>query len=130
VGGLRRPHGSDRGYSLVEAVLALTIFGLAVIVAAGFLEVHMNSARRLQARADLVRSAETLLESARGGALPMLTGELELEPMETRSSVEIDTRLEVTPLSVPGLYELRAEARATVRSEEMVVVIATQVWRP
>jgi type II secretory pathway pseudopilin PulG len=127
---VRRPHGGDHGYSLVEAVLALTIFGVAVIVAAGFLDVHMNSARRLQARADLVSAAETLLESARGGAVPMITGALDLEQMETQSSVEIDTRLEVTPLSIPGLYELRVEARATVRAEEMVVVVATQVWRP
>ena len=130
MGGGGRPHGGEHGYSLVEAVLALTIFGVAVIVAAGFLDVHMNSARRLQARADLVRAAETLIESARGGAIPMMTGEFDLEQMETRSSVAIGTRLAVTPLSTPGLYELRAEARATVRSQEMVVVIATQVWRP
>jgi hypothetical protein len=32
--------------------------------------------------------------------------------------------------SLPGLYEVRAEARAMVRTEEMVVSITTQVWRP
>lgn len=119
-----------RGFTLVEAVLALTVFGLAVIVAAGFLDAHMHAAHRLVARAELVRAAETLLESARGGAVPMLTGELDLGDLEPQSKLDIRTTLSVTPRSTPGLYELRAEAQAEVRGEEMEVVITTQVWRP
>jgi prepilin-type N-terminal cleavage/methylation domain-containing protein len=60
------PHN---GFSLVEAIAALTIFGMAIVVAAGFLDVHMSAARRLEARSDLVRAAETVLESLRGGTL-------------------------------------------------------------
>ena len=65
------PHN---GFSLVEAIAALTIFGMAIVVAAGFLDVHMSAARRLEARSDLVRAAETVLESLRGGTLPLVSG--------------------------------------------------------
>ena len=72
----------------------------------------MTAARRYEARADLVRAAETVLETVRGGVRPP------------------SHRIEVTPRPVRGLYEVRVEASAMVRSEEMVVSITTQVWRP
>ncbi len=114
----------------MEALAALTIFGLAVIVAAGFLDAHMTAARRLEARAELVRATERVLESARGGAVPLVSGAVPVDELGTVSSIEVTTSVEVAPRSIPGLFEVRAEARATVRGEEMVVSIATQVWRP
>lgn len=107
---------------------ALTIFGLAVIVAAGFLDAHMSAARRLVARAELVRAAEQVLEGVRGDAIPMISGAVELD--DPGSAKDASVRLWVSPRPVPGLYEVRAEARAVVRSEELVVAITTQVWRP
>lgn len=110
---------------------ALTIFGLAVIVAATFLDVHMSAARRLEARADLVRAAEATLESVRGGILPLVSTEVDLgEQIPPKSSVTISTELLVTPKPIEGLYEVRVESRAVVRTEVMVVAITSQVWRP
>ncbi len=110
---------------------ALTIFGMAVIVAASFLDVHMSAARRLEARADLVRAAEATLESVRGGALPLVSAGVDLgEQIPPKSSVTISTSILVLPKPIEGLYEIRVESRAMVRSEEMVVTISTQVWRP
>jgi len=122
---------SRRGFSLVEAVAALAVFGFAVIVASTFLDVQMSSARRLEARADLVRAAEVLLESVRGGAMPLTSGNVDLsDEFQPMSSIRVQTTLRVTPRSLPDLYEVRVEARAMVRSEDMVVSITTQVWRP
>ncbi len=121
----------QRGFSLVEAIAALAIFGLAVIVASSFLDVQMSAARRLEARADLVRAAETLLESVRGGVMPLTSGDVDLsDEFQPMSSIRVRTTLRVTPRPLPDLYEVQAEARAMVRSEEMVVSITTQVWRP
>lgn len=107
------------------------IFGLAIIVAAGFLDVQMSAARRLEGRSDLVRAAETVLESVRGGTLPMVSGDVDLsDEFQPLSSIRVHTRLTVSPRQPQGLFTVRAEARAMVRSEEMVVVITTQVWRP
>lgn len=128
VGVLRRREG---GYSLIEAIAALTIFGVAIIVAAGFLDAHMSAARRLEARADLVRAAETLLEGVRGGVTPLTSGAIDLsDDFEPLSSIRVTTRITVNERSLPGLYEVRVEARAMVRTEEMVVSITTQMWRP
>jgi type II secretory pathway pseudopilin PulG len=121
----------DGGYSLIEAIAALTIFGFAIVVAAGFLDAHMSAARRLEARADLVRAAETLLEGVRGGLSPLTTGAIDLEDeFEPLSSIRVKTKVFVNERPLPGLYEVRVEARAMVRTEEMVVSITTQVWRP
>jgi prepilin-type N-terminal cleavage/methylation domain-containing protein len=125
------PCPSARGFSLVEAIAALAIFGLAVIVASSFLDVQMSAARRLEARADLVRAAETLLESVRGGVMPLTSGDVDLsDEFQPMSSIRVRTTLRVTPRPLADLYEVQAEARAMVRSEEMVVSITTQVWRP
>ena len=121
----------SQGFSLVEAIAALTIFGMAIIVAAGFLDVQMSAARRFEARSDLVRAAETVLESLRGGTLPLVTGEVDLsDEFLPLSTIRVRTRVGVTSRNPHGLYTVRVEARAMVRSEEMVVAVTTQVWRP
>ncbi len=104
---------------------------MAVVVAAGFLDAHMSAARRLEARSDLVRAAETVLESVRGGTLPMVSGDVDLtEEFQPLSSIRVKTTVAVTEKNPPGLFSVRVEARAMVRSEDMVVTISTQVWRP
>jgi type II secretory pathway pseudopilin PulG len=130
VGRFKRSNPSE-GFSLVEAIAALTIFGMAIVVAASFLDVQMSAARRIEARADLVRAAETVLESLRGGTLPLVTGEVDLsDEFLPLSTIRVRTRVGVTSRNPHGLYTVRVEARAMVRSEEMVVTITTQVWQP
>ena len=121
----------QRGFSLIEALAALTIFGMAVVVAAGFLDAHMSAARRLEARSDLVRAAETVLESVRGGTLPMVSGDVDLtDEFQPLSSIRVRTKVVVTTKIPQGLFSVRVDARAMVRSEDMVITITTQVWRP
>jgi len=104
---------------------------MAIIVAAGFLDVQMSAARRLEARSDLVRAAETVLESLRGGTLPLVTGEVDLtDEFLPLSTIRVRTRVGVTSKIPKGLYTVRVETSAMVRSEEMVVTLTTQVWRP
>ncbi|MCK5377078.1 MAG: type II secretion system protein [Acidobacteria bacterium] len=126
-----RARRRQRGFSLLEAVTALAIFGMAIVVAAGFLDAHMSAARRLETRADLVRAAEVILESLRGEALPFTVGAVDLsDQFPPQSSARVTTSVQVTPRSLTGLYEVRVEARAVVRSEEMVVTVTTQMWKP
>jgi prepilin-type N-terminal cleavage/methylation domain-containing protein len=124
-------NGHQRGFSLLEAVAALALFGMAIVVAAGFLDAHMSAARRLEARGDLVRAAEVVLESLRGEALPLTGGAIDLsDQFPGRSSAQVSTRVRVTPRNLTGLYEVRVEARTVIRSEEMVVTVTTQMWKP
>ena len=78
-----------------------------------------------------MRAAETLLEGVRGGVSPLTSGTVDLsDEFEPLSSIKVRTAVFVTERSQRGLYEVRVEARAMVRTEEMVVSITTQVWRP
>ena len=121
----------ERGFSLIEALAALTIFGMAIVVAAGFLDANMSAARRLEARSDLVRAAETVLESVRGGTLPLVSGDVDLtDEFQPLSSIRVRTKVAVTSKNPQGLFSVQVEARAMVRSEDMVVTITSQVWRP
>ena len=104
---------------------------MAVVVAAGFLDAHMSAARRLEARSDLIRAVETVLESVRGGTLPLVSGDVDLtDEFQPLSSIRVRTRVVVTAKNPQGLFSVQVEARAMVRSEDMVVTITTQVWRP
>lgn len=128
---LRPAERRNRGFTLLETVLALTVFGFAIIVAAGFLDAQMSAARRLEARADLVRAAETVLESVRGGLLPLQSATVDLgDEFQPLSAITVRTRVEVRPQELPDLYELEVEAAAEVRGRDMVVSITTRVWRP
>jgi len=105
---------------------------MAILVAAGFLDAQMSAARRLEARSDLVRAAEILLESVRGGALPLESADVDYgDEFQPLSAITVKTRVEVAERpGLKGLYHVRVVARAMVRSEEMVVSISTEVWRP
>lgn len=131
-GRVMRTFGGRRnGFSLVETLAALVIFGMAILVAASFLDVQMSAARRMETRADLVRTAEIVLESLRGQVLPLTSGKVDLsEQFPPQTAARIDTTVQVTPQSLPDLYRVRVEVRAVVRSEEMVVAISTEMWRP
>jgi prepilin-type N-terminal cleavage/methylation domain-containing protein len=131
VSALPPADSSDRGFTLLETVLAMTVFGFAIIVAAGFLDAQMSAARRLEARADLVRAAETVLESVRGGVLPLQSAAVDLGgEFQPLSAITVDTRVEVRPQAMPDLYEVEVEAGAVVRGRTMVVSITTRIWRP
>lgn len=127
-----RASGRNGGYSLVEAIAALTIFGIAILVAAGFLDAQMSASRRLEARTDLVRAAETVLESVRGGVLPLETATIDLgDEFQPLSAITVTTTVEVSERTdLPDLFQVRVVASAMVRAENMAVSITTQVWRP
>lgn len=109
----------------------MAVFGFAILVAAGFLDAQMSAARRLEARADLLRAAEVALESVRGGALPLESAAVELgDEFRPLSAIRVATSVEVRPCELEGLYEVEAVARTVVRSEAMEVSITTRVWRP
>jgi len=127
----RRRSQHEGGFTLLEAVIAMAVFGFAILVAAGFLDAQISAARRLEARADLLRAAEAVLESVRGGALPLESAAVALgDEFRPLSAIRVATAVEVRPCELEGLYEVEAVARTVVRSEAMAVSLTTRVWRP
>ena len=130
--GNRPEQPDNRGFTLLETVAALTVFGIAVLVAAGFLDAQVQIAQRMEVRADLLRATEVVLESARGGAVPLTSADVDLSGQyETRSGQPIDASMKVVEsVDLPGLYEVTATASTRLRGRQEAVSVTTRVWRP
>jgi len=121
----------DGGFTLVEALAALAIFAIAVLIAAAFLQAHVNAARRLEVRSALVKASETTLEELRGGARPLASVNLDrsagsgLPPGAT-----ILTSVKVAGGGVPDLYRVVVTSRSTASGQPMEIILESMVWRP
>ncbi len=122
---------SDRGFALVEALAALAIFAMAVLIAAAFLQGHASAARRLEVRGELVRAAETTLEEIRSGVRPMVPATIDRTPeVGSRRNTAIRTTIRVDSAGVPDLVLVSVSSHSAAAGEPMTVAIQTMVWRP
>lgn len=134
--GLMEPHAvpnrkSDRGFTLVEALAALAIFAMAVLVAAAFLQSHATAARRLEVRSALVRASETTLEEIRAGVRPLGPANLDLSStVGLAPGASLRTSVNVTHGGVEDLYRVVVISRSTAAGAPMVITLESMVWRP
>lgn len=60
-GRVRRRARGERGFSLLEAIVALTVFSICAMALYGWLAVNLNALVRVEARANEVRDGRTAL---------------------------------------------------------------------
>jgi type II secretory pathway pseudopilin PulG len=124
-------HRPAAGFSLLEAVAALAIVGMALVVAAHAMSAYAVTIQRSEVRQRLLWAAENAVESVRGGEIPLATGRVELDrDLGPPDSSGVYLFLEVRQCDQPGLFnvEVRAWTRLPARREE--VELSTMVWRP
>ena len=122
---------SNRGFTLVECIIALALTGFAILIGASLLTTQARVAERVEVRQVLTRTSEAILESVRGGALPLQSGPVQLDlQTETPFITYIRSSLEVHPTARTGLYRVAARAGCTLRGEEVQVTLDTMVWQP
>ena len=120
-----------RGFTLIEALAALAIFAISVLVAAAFLQAHVQAARRLEVRSALVHITETTLEEIRGGLRPMASANLDRGPeLGLAPGAAIRTSIKVDGGGVTDLYHVVVTSRSAAAGEPMEISIETMVWRP
>lgn len=121
----------QRGFTLVEALAALAIFAMAVLVAAAFLQSHATAARRLEVRSALVRASETTLEEIRAGVRSLSPANLDrtAEFGLTRGHA-MRTSVNVHPGGVEDLYRVVVISRCAAAGGPMDVTLESMVWRP
>jgi prepilin-type N-terminal cleavage/methylation domain-containing protein len=122
---------TDGGFTLVESLAALAIFAVAVLVAAAFLQAHVQASRRLAARSALVHATETTLEEIRGGSRPLVSDRIDRGsesglPPGTR----VRTRIVVDTGGVDDLYHVVVSSSSGASGQPMEISIETMVWRP
>lgn len=122
---------SNRGFSLPEALIALAIFGFAVVAAASFLSTQLVVERRLAAREELLRLVEAGLESVRGGVVPLqpsvFTDDDLTDVSLLRDPVVI---VDVHTTVVPHVFDIEVSARGDLMGEEVSLSVHSKVWRP
>jgi len=126
-----RASADSRGFTLVEALAALGIFAMAVLVATAFLQAHVQAARRLEVRSALVHATDTTLEEIRGGLRPMVSANLDRGPeLGLAPGVPLLTSIQVDGGGVADLFHVVVTSRSAAAGQPMEVVVETMVWRP
>ena len=126
-----RASANVRGFTLVEALAALGIFSIAVLVATAFLQAHVQAARRLEVRSALVHATETTLEEIRGGLRPMVSAKLDRgTEFGLAPGAALLTSIQVDGGGVVDLYHVVVTSRSAAAGRPMEVAVETMVWRP
>jgi prepilin-type N-terminal cleavage/methylation domain-containing protein len=121
----------ERGYSLLETLVALVVFCFALLAAANALTSQAALAKHLEVRQDLVRSAETVLEGVRGGLLAFESGAVELdETFRSPTGNRVYVFVNVEDLEPTGLYSVQVRAWTYLPGRKVEVELRTMVWRP
>ena len=118
-----------KGFSLIEALIALAIVTLIMTVGMALLAQQSGIGRRVAAHQEALRLIESTLEAVRADQLPLTSGRVELAATATESDV-LTLWLEVAPSSrAPGLFEVQVEARYVVGVRTLRRSVRTMVWR-
>ena len=126
-----RASANVRGFTLVEALAALAIFSIAVLIATAFLQAHVQAARRLEVRSALVHATETTLEEIRGGLRPMVSAKLDRgTEFGLAPGAALLTSIQVDGGGVVDLYHVVVTSRSAAAGRPMEVAVETMVWRP
>ncbi|HVS00060.1 MAG TPA: type II secretion system protein [Thermoanaerobaculia bacterium] len=118
------------GFTLLEVLVALAILGVALLMGMSLLLQAPRIQRRLDARRDAMLTAESALELIRAGAVPLQPGQIDTSAAGVDLPSGSSLRLEVVPVSPPGLYEVKVEVRYKTQGQVRDVDVETMVWRP
>jgi hypothetical protein len=123
---------SSEGWTLVEALVALALLGLGLMLDLGLQARSRELDTRLAAEADLVRRAEAVVESLRAGVHPLRSGAVD-PTLAWPSAPDGDLAmiLLVDTTEVPSLCRVtvRGQVRAR-RGPPHDVELVTSIWQP
>jgi prepilin-type N-terminal cleavage/methylation domain-containing protein len=125
------PRGSA-GFTLIEALVALVLVGVAILLDLGLQMQSREIDARLAAEAELLRRAEAVLESVRAGVHPLTSGPVDgtlAWPDPADPALAMILLVERT--DVAGLCHLvvRGQSREP-RGRPHDVELETLLWRP
>ncbi|MCP4897053.1 MAG: type II secretion system protein [bacterium] len=119
------------GFSLLEAIVAILLIGIAILMATSILNATVSSARRLQTHTELLRYCEATLEAVRSGAVPLQSGTTTLGPVSIgTSTTDLRVSLKAEETATLSLFEVTVQVSCKVRNQPMWYSLTTLVWRP
>jgi prepilin-type N-terminal cleavage/methylation domain-containing protein len=120
-----------RGFSLVEALVGLTILALVLTMSLAISYRLPRDLERLGARREADRAAEGILETIRSGYAPLSVGSQQW-PLAPSPAPERKLRawVEVSRTDLPDLYRVAVLVRYLSLGEPRSRTLETLVWRP
>jgi prepilin-type N-terminal cleavage/methylation domain-containing protein len=119
------------GFSLIEALVALVLVGIALLLDLGLQAQSRDIAARLAVEAELVRRAEAVIESMRAGEHPMVSGPVDPGVgWPNAGDPRLTMMLLVEPTDVPSLC--RVVVRGVMlgsRGRPHTIELETLIWR-
>lgn len=126
------PERAGRGFSLIEALVALLVLTLAMLLGYGFMMRQPQAMKRLDAGDEALRALESSLETMRAGVVPLVDGMLQpviAYPPPT-TAADLLVNLDVEPTETPGLFTVNLEARYRVGRAIHRRHVQSLVWSP
>ncbi len=120
------------GFTLVEALIALMLVGIALMLDLGLQAQSREIDVQLAAEADLLRRAEAVIESVRAGAHPLRSGAVDpILAWPTVADPQLSMILLVDATDVSGLCRVlvRGQTRGP-RARLHDVELETLIWQP
>lgn len=108
--------GRTHGFTLVEALIALTVLGVALLLGMALVIQLPRDVRRLDAERQAMRAMEASLEAMRAGALPVQNSELTgfITLAGAPAARDLGITVAVSPTDRPGLYQVTLTAHYSV----------------
>lgn len=118
----------ERGFTLLETLVALTILAMVLLTATGMVLYHPRTVRRLDAERQAYRALEATLEAVRAGGLPLESGVVPAYTPPGSPARRLTVRMTVTPEPQPGLSRVVLEAEYSVLNQRVRRKIESMVW--
>lgn len=119
------------GFTYIECLAALTIIGLAIVAANAVFVARPGLEAGIQAREEATRALQLALETARAGAMPLVSSEqsVPLPPDAAVAARSLTVTLRIRPLQPAGLFEVRGRAHWLSAGRGHSQELLTMVWR-
>lgn len=131
--GPGREVGELKGFSLVEALVALAVLALVLLLGLGVVWQQKSVILRLEAREEADRALSEALETLRSGAEPPASGVVPVAsaPAGAGAAEGLTVVVRVSPAEPPpGLYRAQVVASYRVAGRHVTRTLETQMWRP
>lgn len=124
----RARRATAAGFGLVEALVALTILAITLLLGAAAVGQHLRIVQSLEARREALLAAEAVTESLRAGAVEIESGPVRWTTAPPALPTGVTLELDVTPIAPPGLARVEVSASYQVRGDVRRVVLETMTW--